>query len=237
MEPTRLSNRFQFSKKISSAILAGLIFVSAFFGLSSLSREFWGRGGERAVVPNLMPVAIQHFTFGMKEQTADLLWLRSIQDFDYCENNVAPKLCVEQGWLYRMLDLISDLSPSFRMPMATGPLALTVIVNDIKGAGLLFDKAVERFPTDFPILSRAAYHAMIEEEDKEKAARLFRAAADHGGPSWYYMLATKLYSEAGSRIVAETMYEQLAADPGTDPRLLEAMAKRLKELGSPAPAR
>lgn len=183
-----------------------------------------------AAIPYMMPLQMKHFTFGMKEQIADVLWLRSVQDFDYCENNTAPQMCTQEGWLFRMLDMIGELSPSFRMPMATGPLALTVIVNDLKGAGLLFDRAVKNFPKDWPILSRAAYHALYEEQDKEKAARLMRQAADSGAPGWYYMLATTLYSESGKITVAEALMEQLATDPKTDPKLLEAMAKRLKEL-------
>lgn len=214
----------------SPAFFAGFfVFVVGGWGMV-VSKRLLRTDQDLPRIPNLTPLAMKHFTFGFRDQVADILWLRSIQDFDYCEKNLAPQICVDQGWLYQMLDLMTELSPHFRMPLATGPLALTVIVNDIKGAGLLFDKAVRLFPADWPIVSRAAYHALYEERDKEKAAKLLKQAADHGGPTWYYMLATKLYSEAGQIAVAEALYHQIAEDPNTDPKLREAMAKRLEDL-------
>lgn len=205
------------------------LFVFVFAGGSLiLSRVLLRVEKPLPAIPYMVPLQMRHVTFGLKEQVADFLWLRAVQDFDYCEKSLAPQSCVGEGWLFRMLDLIGELSPSFRMPMAAGPIALTVVVNDIKGASRLFDRAVRNFPNDWPILSRAAYHALYEENDKEKAAGLMRRAAQNGAPAWYYLLATRLYTEAGRLAVAEALFAQLAQDPNPDKVLLETLAKRLK---------
>lgn len=173
---------------------------------------------------NLPPPPITHLTFGFSQQIADQFWLRAIQDFDYCEKKIAENTCRNQGWLYQMLDLITELAPDFRMPHAAGPLALTVIISDIEGASKLFDKAVQNFPTDWPILYRAAYQALLEEKNKEKAAKLLYQAAKNGAPDWVYALAGRLYSEAGEKELGERIYAEISQDPN-----LKNVAERLRQ--------
>lgn len=175
----------------------------------------------------LTPPQIQHFIFGLGEQTADGLWVRAIQDFDYCEQEVAHQTCRGEGWLYRMLDLITDLAPSFRIPYATGPLALTVIVNDYQGASKLFDKAAKAFPNDWSILYRAAYHALYEEHDKVKAAGLLEQSLKAGGPHWLAALATRLYTDGGEAALGEALLHEVESQPGTDPRFVQRLKDHL----------
>lgn len=155
------------------------------------------------------PPMLEHFHFGFNEPLADSLWIRSIQDFDYCEDQLAKNLCKGNGWLYKMLDAVTTLSPHFRMPYATGPLALSVIISDIEGATKLFDKAVIAFPNDWPILYRAGYHAMAEEKNNQKAADLLIRAAKNGGGEWFNSLAARLLVNAGKKDLAMRLYEDL----------------------------
>lgn len=186
---------------IHTAKIPGLvlgIFVISTWLLTSARPQPW-QAEERFVAP---PQNLRHLHFGFNEVMADLFWLRAIQDFDYCENQLAQNLCAGKGWLFRTLDLVTDLSPQFRMPLATGPLALSVIISDIEGASLLFDKAVKRFPQDWKIAYRASYHALYEEKNETKAAALLLQAGQHGAPQWVYSLAARLYSENGRRDLA-----------------------------------
>ncbi len=200
------------------------IFLSLFiFVLLILSRLLLPQYNQAAIA-NIPPPQIVHFTFGFSEQIADQFWLRSIQDFDYCEQQIAENTCRNQSWLYQMLDLITELSPNFRMPHAAGPLALTVIISDIEGASKLFDKAVKNFPNDWPILYRAAYQAIIEEKNKEKAAKLLFQAAKNGAPDWTYVLAGRLYSESGAKELGEKIYEEINQDPN-----MKVVAERLRK--------
>jgi hypothetical protein len=172
------------------------------------------------------PPEIEHFHFGYNENIADTLWLRVIQDFDFCEKSIGNKLCQGNGWVSKILYTISFLSPHFRMAMFTGPLMLTVVVNDIAGASKVFDRAVKLFPEDWSILYAAGYQALIEEKDKPKAARLLEMAAQHGAPSWIYGMASRLYTEAGEKEMAVRLYESLAHS-SLNPVLLSEIRKRL----------
>src|SRR5688572_4310999 len=58
----------------------------------------------------LTPPELKHFTFGYNEAIADSLWIRAIQDFDFCNQKINEQDCVGQSWLYHMLDQITELS-------------------------------------------------------------------------------------------------------------------------------
>lgn len=171
---------------------------------------------------------LHRFIFGFAEPTSDLLWLQSIQGFDYCESEIAERTCIGKGWLFQMLDTVTNLSPHFRMPYATGGLALTVIISDYAGASIIFDKGVKAFPNDWPILYRAAYHALYEEKDNLKAANLLWQAAKNGAPDWLYSLATRLYSEEGQKEVAQRLFDELKQSE-LDPAILKKIKAKLLE--------
>lgn len=173
------------------------------------------------------PEHLEHLSFGFHEVVADLFWIRALQDFGYCESQVAENRCRGESWLYQMLDTITNLSPKYRIVHATGPLALSVIISDIEGASKLFDKAVAEYPKDWPILYRAAYHAILEEKNNEKGAELVRRAAQNGGPTWFYSLAAHLYSEAGQRLMIKSMLQDLEQQK-IEPEILERVRKRLE---------
>ena len=123
-----------------------------------------------------------------------------------------------------MLDLITDLSPKFRIAYATGGIILSVLVSDIKGATKILDKAVKEFPNDWPILYRASYHALVEEKDKAKAADLFARAVRNGAPQWVYAMAGRLYGETGQIEMAEKLLEEMKSINAD-----EVLIKRLED--------
>lgn len=216
-------------------------------GDASRSSAFWGLLGaaliaaialtraplvaEQAARPRELlapPHEIQYFTFGHREITADLLWIRAIQDFDYCEKKINQRDCRSGSWLYQMLDVITDLSPDFRMAYSAGSMALTVIISDLEGASKFFDKAVAQFPRDWIINYKAAYHAIYEEKNPEKGARLVEAAAQNGAPTWVHALAGRLYTQAGQLELAELLARDLEASGG-DPQVINAIRRRIRE--------
>ncbi len=176
----------------------------------------------------ITPPEIKHFTFGYKEQIADLIWLRAIQDFDFCSHPVNDRDCKGKSWLFRTLNSVVDLSPKFRIVYATGSLALTIIINDYEGASILFDKGVEQFPKDWSIIFRAAYHALYEERNKPKAARLLKQAADNGAPKWTYALAESLHLQSGESALAEQLLLELEHN-GEDKAVLDSMRAKIEK--------
>lgn len=182
------------------------------------------------------PPGIEHFTFGHRDVVADFFWIRAIQDFDYCDQPVAKNLCIGKSWLYRMLNSITELSPKFRMPYATGAVALSVLVSDIEGAARIFDKGVAQYPEDWRILYRAAYHYLYEVKDKKKAADLFIRSGRNGAPPWVFSLAGGLYNESNERVAAEAVLAEMIKteiDPSIIKRLQEKLAS-LRENSTPS---
>jgi len=177
----------------------------------------------------LPPKGIVNFTFGQRELMADLYWIRLIQDFDFCERKIDQMNCSGRGWVFHMLDLVTELSLSFRMPLAVGPMMLSVVVSDIQGASLLFDKAVARFPHDWSILYRASYHALIEEKDRAKAAALLERAGREGAPEWVFSLSARLYSESGQAEVAAGLLSELEQSGSVSEGILERIRQKLKK--------
>lgn len=182
------------------------------------------------------PPFIEHMTFGYSEVTADLLWIRAIQDFDYCDQ-VEGKVCRNNSWLYQMLNAITELSPNFRVPYAAGALALTVIISDIDGATKIFDKGVKAFPKDWPIAYRAAYHYLYELNDKKRAAELLIQAGENGAPPFVFALAGRLYSDSGHLDLAEVLLaemKQSEKDPVIIKRLEDKIASVKAKQTAPA---
>lgn len=173
------------------------------------------------------PPYLEYISFGFQMPMADSLWLRAIQDLDYCENKLAENLCQGNGWLSEMLDTITRLAPDYQIAYRVGGLALTVLVSDYEGASKIFDRGVKLFPNDVQLLYRAAYHAMMEEKNNKKAAKLFIQAAQNGGKEWFYNLATRLYTDAGQREAAEQLYSQLKESQNINPATLQRMRDKI----------
>ncbi|QDK39669.1 hypothetical protein DOE51_05875 [Bdellovibrio sp. NC01] len=160
---------------------------------------------------------------------ADVFWIRTIQDFDYCDQPEAGNVCKNDSWLFRMLDATTSLSPHFRIPYAAGGLALTVLISDIDGATKIFDKGVKAFPHDWPILYRAAYHYLYEVKDKKRAAELLIQAGQNGAPPWVFALAGRLYSDNGELDLAQQLLQEMK-DSEQDPTIIKRLEDKIEAM-------
>ncbi|MBK9039695.1 MAG: hypothetical protein IPL83_11120 [Bdellovibrionales bacterium] len=179
----------------------------------------------------LPPENIEHFTFGYGDSIADSLWIRSIQDMEFCGATAVtaqvsqfdePKSSVQtdptgtpkspaqckKGWAFHMLNEITDLSPKFEIVYTMGATGLSILVDDREGAEIIFDKGVVAFPRVWQISYTAAYHALFETGNLEKGARLLKQAGDSGAPGWVYFLATHVYSQAGLAELGKAVVEE-----------------------------
>ena len=172
---------------------------------------------------------MERFSFGYNEVVADGFWIRTLQDFDYCDKPVSKQVCQSNSWLYEMLDTITNLSPHFRIPYAAGALALTVIITDVDGATKIFDKGVKAFPQDWPILYRAAYHYLYEVKDNKRAAELLIEAGKNGAPPWVLTLAGRLYSDSGNLDLAKALLQEMK-ESKQDTTLIERLEKKIESI-------
>lgn len=186
------------------------------------------------------PMYVERFVFGYKETVADLLWLRLVQDFTVCESVAGGIAHVEgvkraghacrQGWVYRMVDAVTNLAPDWILPYRTGALLLSVAVDDIEGATKIFEKGLARFPYDYSLNYNASYHYIWEVKNPQRAAVLLLTAAKNGGPSWLFSLAGKMYSQAGQAELAKGVLEDALKDISEGDKSRGRLEDRLAEV-------
>ncbi len=169
---------------------------------------------------NLMapPANIKYFTLGFNNAVADSLWIRLIQDMDYCggvnltehdwQQNKEQKPVCSNGWVAKMFHHIVDLSPDFYLVYRVGVTALAVIVGDLDGAESFIERATRRYPNDWTIAYRAAYFYIYERKNLARAAELLRIAGLNGAPEWVLSLSSRLFSEAGQLELGISVLEE-----------------------------
>lgn len=182
------------------------------------------------------PEVIKYFAFGYNDVYADLLWMRYIQDADFCNSELGIPIYngrrrhqCHKGWGFHMVNAIIELAPRFRKPYILAGTVLGVLSGDKEGARVVLDKAVERFPEDWEIFFHAAHLYLFELDNQEKAAELLLESAKNGGPIWLYKLSAKLYTKAGKLDVAEQMLKKMIDDDPDSP-YVEDFKRRLKEV-------
>jgi hypothetical protein len=165
-----------------------------------------------------------------------MLWLRVIQDFDFCENRAyglvsyeASSTKCKDGWVYSMIDAITELAPRFKPAYKSGALFLSVLVNDAAGASAILEKAVRMFPYDWNLFYIAAYQAMAEENDSAKASRLLVRAGQLGAPSWVFPLAARLSLKEGQLELSKSILES-ALNEQLTPEVKERVRERLDQV-------
>ena len=179
------------------------------------------------------PDVIRHFAFGYNDVYADLLWVRYIQDADFCSHKQGlpiydgkTKYFCDRGWAYHIAHAITELAPRFKKPYIVSGTIMGVLMGDKQGARLIFEKAVRFFPNDWEVFFHAGHHFLIELKEHEQAAQLLLRSARLGGPVWLYSLSAKLYTEAGQTAVAEKFLRKLIED-NPDSDYAEKFKKRL----------
>lgn len=201
----------------------------------------------RAIQRLYPPTALKSFNLGYNELLADTLWIRVIQDIDYCENEnveksynvgvtaeeamaatVKPSRC-NKGWVFQYLNLITDLAPRFRSVYYIGASSLAVGVDDKEGAKILIEKGIKNFPREWRLSYLGSYIYLFEFQQPERAADLLMQASQYGGPNWLPILASRLYSNTGRKALGRSvLIEYLKTNPGG--KAEERARKRLQEL-------
>ncbi len=197
------------------------------------------------------PRSLSYFTFGHRNTTADALWIRVIQDMHQCTYHAskdekspsvplrvselgaerierAPSKC-HLGWVYHMLEAITDLSPRFRLPYLSGGTALSILVDDREGAARIYEKGLKIYPNDSQLAYRAAYHFLFEVGDARRGVELLEQAGRLGAPQWVFSLAAKIRTKLGQALAARQMLVEAIEEAPEGP-FAERLRERLKEV-------
>ena len=167
------------------------------------------------------PQIIKYFSFGFSDLYADILWMRLIQNIDFCSSKKGipvydgkTKYQCEKGWSYKMTLAITELAPRFLAPYEMAGAIMSVIMGDKLGAKKIYDKALKMFPQNWQIHFSASYHYLVELKEETQAAKLLIKTADLGGPFWLYALAAQTYKKKGQLLLAKEILKQaLEKDP------------------------
>lgn len=227
------------------------MYIGLYLVRESLDINFTHLGSQKQFIPPSKN--IKHLVFGFNEIVADSLWLRWIQNIDTCGKSlndryqvlgvkkigdsdfsekitsVQKKLVCDQGWSFRMLDTITDLSPKFSAPYVIGASNLSVIAEDHIGAKIIFGKGAKQFPRDWGLLYRGAYHFLYELNDLKTAADWLKRAADNGAPGWLYSLSSRVNTQSGQiELGIKRLYDYLSTQ--TDPKVIHSIKERIQSL-------
>ncbi len=138
-----------------------------------------------------------------------------------------------KGWSFKILKAITYLAPKFILPYTAGASALSVITEDHLGAKSLFDRGNQLHPDNWRISFYGAYHYLYELYNVKKAADLMLQSARTGGQSWFYHLASSLYTQSGqAQLGLSILKTQLknTRDKKDRKKILEKIEKLKKSL-------
>lgn len=175
------------------------------------------------------PVELKYLNAGFSATVADSFWLRAIQDFDHCDHPLNAQECKGKSWLFSVVNLTVELDKLFLEAYYYGALALTILVSDYEGAGIIFDKGVAQFKNDWALHYAAGYHALFEEKNKLKASKLYLAAVNNGAPAWVRLMAGRLATEGGDEASAREILDQLIGMQ-SDPDWIEKLRKKIHDM-------
>jgi hypothetical protein len=133
-------------------------------------------------------------SLGHRELLADLLWIQSIQVM--AERTVSE---ASGRWLYRALDIITTLDPTFVRAYEAGGLALTTLVVLPEESNRLMLKGVRHNPMEWKLPFYLGINSYFEFYDDAKAAEYIAAASKlPGAPSGLVSVAANLFAAAKS---------------------------------------
>ncbi|MCB0379489.1 MAG: tetratricopeptide repeat protein [Bdellovibrionales bacterium] len=235
-------------------ILGRLILIAALIASVASHDLSWFSGLPKELSRfQVPPKQMQYYHFGYADLTSSSLWVRLLQDIEICQNQreqkglesldankdvlgqvlkrELPQSRCHLGWTYKMLDVITDLDPTFFMAYYVGGTFLSVLVDDREGAQRIYEKGLHFFPDQWKLLYAAGYHELFEMQNPEKAAELLEKAGRRGAPKWVYALAARLYTRTGRALYAKSILEAVLARDPKGPRV-EQLKIRLKEINA-----
>ena len=180
-----------------------------------------GAGDEILYLPNQK--LLNHFTGGMNNIVADLLWLRCIQYIGK-ENTGERKFT----WLQQMLETVVQLDPYFGDAYRYGGMFLAALRADHDAGIDLLERGYIANPKNFQLPYELAMIFLLNRKDepgaKERATYyLSMAAAIEGCPEFVRDLATNLQGQYDLMDVEREMWTRMA---GSEDTLLRELAER-----------
>jgi hypothetical protein len=116
---------------------------------------------------------LQIFSMGQKRLISSTLWISTLleSDLKHVENDI------DDSWMYLRFNSISNLDPMFLKNYQFGGQYLSIIKDDLKGAGLLMEKGIIHYPKDYILNFNLGFLYAIELEKYEEATEFLEMAS------------------------------------------------------------
>lgn len=143
---------------------------------------------------NLNDEMLTKFHLGFKRLESSFLWVSTIieSDIDHYKKKDL------NSWMFRRFNSISNLDPKFHENYSFGGVYLSIIKDDIEGAGIIFNKGLKLFPHDYRLLKDASFHFFYESKDYHRAFELTQTIKKlYPEKKYFIWMITKLEAENG----------------------------------------
>jgi len=158
---------------------------------------------------------------------ADLLWLRTAYYF-------GKHALTDQRfpYLFYLLDLITDLSPSWLEPYLFGAVILPVEADSVEEGAYLIKKGIVYFPENWRLWFFKGFYLWQFKNDKYAASKaIHKASLLPGAPPFIITLASTFALEAGKKDLAILFLKEAIKkihDPDQRQQILLKLQKVLK---------
>ncbi|RMG57205.1 MAG: hypothetical protein D6713_10135 [Deltaproteobacteria bacterium] len=168
---------------------------------------------------------VKRFSFGFDNFLADIYWLRVIQ-------YAAEKRYTRNGleWMYRSVDLITELDPRFETAYQFGGIVLAFDPDFVDESIEILEKGMRNIPDRwvFPFYIGFNYFFYLRQFDRA-AEYLMKASELPGAPAYLPLLATRLLAEARKPETALVFLKGML-EKTQDPTLREKIKDRIRRV-------
>lgn len=178
----------------------------------------------------LPPAIVKLFSLEFRNIAADYLFVRASQFYGGRVDTIADATVEDWQWLYRNIDLVTELDPYFQDPYYMGNAFLAWDAGMVKEANVLLHKATKARYWDWNFPFHLGFNNFYFLGDNKTGAEYLRVASQRPG-AWDFLttLAARLYYMEGKTAVARAFMEKMWENE-SDPKRKEFYMARLDAL-------
>jgi len=207
--PLRSEMRYVHTPTRVAAAIALSALLLVIFMQAQVNRRVsaWKAAQPERMMPLPHAAFLRHAVMGYHQVAADLLWLQAIQAIG------GGKVVSDAEWIYRTLDLATDLDPQFVAAYQLGGIALSAKGKRLPLSNALLRKGMRHNPTVWRLPFYAGFNDYFYTQDYASAARhLSRAARLPGRPDFLPGFAARVYVKAGDPRLAIALLQAMIGE-------------------------
>lgn len=158
----------------------------------------------------LPPAIVKLFSLEFRSIAADYLFVRASQFYGGRIETLSSATKEDWQWLYRNIDLVTELDPYFQDPYYMGNASLSWDAGMVKEANILLQKATDARDWDWNFPFYLGFNNFYFLGDNKAGAEYLRIASQRPG-AWDFLttLAARLYYMEGKTAVARAFMEKM----------------------------